>query len=128
MDDYTEALGEWLSGFHWDYFATYTFRTPHSKFGALGHTRRHIREQGVGGAVLFAEPFTWRDDYHVHSLERLEGLGLDDYMGKLSAAQRLGRCRIERYDSELGATYYVAKYLTKGKVEWEIYGQLTTVL
>jgi len=127
--DLVPSLGVWLSAFPWDCWCTWTFDARFGDDGpspdrCLYHTRRWIEhlpgpatgyfvavERGTGGRV------------HSHGLLRFR----DSWAPKrrslwLSWKNRYGRCRVLPYNSALGATYYVAKYITKEPLHWDIGG------
>jgi len=122
-------LGEWLSEFEWSCWCTWTFD---ERFGPSGpspdrclvHTRRFLEqlpgpdvgyfiavERGTGGRV------------HSHGLLRFK----DEWAPSRKAVwhgwkTRYGRNRILPYDGDLGAAFYVAKYITKEPLGWDIRG------
>jgi len=127
-------LGDWLTGFEWDCWCTWTFD---ARFGDTGpspdrclyHTRRWIEhlpgprtgyfiavERGTGGRV------------HSHGLIRLPD-GCTPKRNSLwrSWKQRYGRCSVLHYNRDRGAAYYVAKYITKEPLGWDLGGTWTEV-
>ena len=124
-----QSLGRWLSTFRWDCWCTWTFD---ERFGPTGpspdrclyHTRRWVEhvpgapvgyfvavERGTGGRV------------HSHGLLRLPD-GFTPSRKSLwgSWRDRYGRSRVLPYDRERGAAYYVAKYITKEPLGWDVGG------
>ena len=125
--DLQSSLGSFLSTFQWDCWCTWTFdarfgHTGPSPDRCLYHTRRWIEhlpgpmpgyfiavEKGTGGRV------------HSHGLLRFK----DKFAPRRKSLhqgwqKRFGRNRILPYRSDLGAAYYVAKYITKEPLHWDI--------
>lgn len=128
------ALGNWLNEFEWDCWCTWTFD---ARFGDTGpspdrclfHSRNWIErlpgpatgyfvavERGTGGRV------------HSHGLLRLPN-GITPKRKSLWASWylRYGRCLVLRYDNDRGAAYYVAKYITKEPLHWDLGGRTVRV-
>jgi len=125
------SLGTWLNEFEWDCWCTWTFD---SRFGPTGpspdrclyHTRNWIEhlpgapigyfvavERGTGGRV------------HSHGLLRFK----DSFAPRRKSLfgswkARFGRNRVLPYNREKGATYYVAKYITKEPLHWDLGGHI----
>jgi len=120
----SEAWGQFLSGYPWDWFLTLTFREPVASFRAhrlFSYFARDI-EKAAG------MPIAWfrGDEFgphggrlHLHAvmlnvahLRRL--LWMDEW------DRRAGYARILPFDPHLGAAYYCAKYVTKHFGEWDL--------
>jgi len=134
IDSLLGAMGEWLSKFEWDCWCTWTFD---ARFGDTGpspdrclyHTRRWVEhlpgptpqyfiavERGTGGRV------------HSHGLLRFP----DRWAPKrktlhASWKERYGRNRFLPYDPTRGAAYYIAKYITKEPLHWDVGGHILPV-
>lgn len=134
-----EAMGTWLGQLApWDVFSTWTFSRPVQVHGALYWGKRHldflerVAEQPVY-AFLGVERGENGGLLHVHALVGNVG-HLKAYCGhKLRPGEwghtccqvhawPCGIARVLRYDPELGARYYVSKYLVKRLAEWELRG------
>ncbi len=118
-----KVLGQWLHGMEvWSLYGTFTFHyAVKSAHNAIRYVRNFIkRELGEKASYfLVAEPFADKHAMHIHGLIG----GADDLgMPNLSAEWRknYGRCRIEKYDREKGAAYYVSKYIHEDFCEWDI--------
>lgn len=118
FSNYREQVGEWLNGFNWDWWATFTFRYPCMPYSAKKSFIRNFREQGID--YFYASE--WCGDYHgvhIHAL-----MGNCEGMRRLTAMdkwfKRYGIARIYAYDKRLKARYYVCKYIVKSVADWDI--------
>lgn len=129
-----EEFGKWLSQYDWDWFFTGTYRFINiSKIG-IYHTflsfLNHISEESG-----FVVPKFWvglemqgtREIPHIHSLIKFEGIKNPKRLIRCDRwwkwwFERYGRNRIELYNKNLGAGYYLAKYIYKPEslVYWDI--------
>jgi len=121
------SLGEWLEGFEWHCWCTWTFD---ARFGDTGpspdrclyHTRRwveHIPGPPTGYFIAVERGFGGR--IHSHGLLRLADVPTPKRKSLWASWRGLyGRCAVLPYDSERGAAYYVAKYITKEPLGWDI--------
>ncbi len=120
----SEAWGEFLSGYPWDWFLTLTFREPVKSFTAQRAFARFAKDIEKAAGL----PIAWfRGDeigpiggrYHLHALmlnvAHLRRLTWMDEWGR-----RAGYARILPFDPQLGAAYYCAKYVTKQFGEWDL--------
>ncbi len=121
-----QAWGTWLSGLAtWDWFLTLTFRDPPANnrnwtqpgWGyakkAWGELTERVRP-ALGELYWFRafEVQKWRGVPHIHALVG----GLDNKRYAEVAAwywQRYGFIRVLDYEPQLGAGFYVSKYVTK---------------
>ena len=121
-----QELGDWLGGFAWTGWGTFTFGPRFGDTGPSGdramfHWRRWIErlpagarpgyfvcvERGRGGRT------------HLHALVR-SSRGVTRKSLWRSWFKRFGRCSILPYDVELGASHYVTKYLVKAPDLWDV--------
>jgi len=131
LPDLRQELGEWLALKDWDCWCTWTFD---ARFGDTGpspdrclyHTRRWIEnlpgrsygyfvavERGRGGRV------------HSHGLLAIpRGCSPKRKSIWHSWKNHYGRSRVLPYDPDRGAAYYVAKYITKEPLHWDIGGRI----
>ena len=138
-DTLKEIMGSWLHRLApWDAFATGTWSRPVSLDGVLYGVRRYLRlVEGRARVPIFAFVAVERGDtgglLHVHAL-----IGnvahLKPFCGqRLLAGQRglacclvhawpWGYARVFSYDPSLGASHYLAKYITKQLAEWDLIG------
>lgn len=134
-----KEMGTWLGKLApWDVFSTWTFARPVREHGAMYWARRHLNylektaeqsiyafvgvERGESGGLL-----------HVHALVG-NVAHLKTYCGERLAAGTwahnccqlhawpCGHARVRPYDPALGASHYVAKYVSKKLAEWELVG------
>lgn len=123
-----EAWGSWISGLaDWQWFATLTLRPPGEEEQRQGYTKRgwgyankaykeflgRLRPP-IGELVWFRalELQKWTGVPHIHALVG----GLDDTRYAEVAQwywQKYGFIRVLEYDPELGAGFYLCKYVTK---------------
>lgn len=121
-----EELSAWLSGHHWDWFVTGTFRFKASVPAAWRAWQRWLRTMPAA-AWYAALELTQRDGKevpHIHALVNCNVYTpMDDLRHLVYNPQgctewerwfkSYGRCKIERYDPARGAARYVSKYVTK---------------
>lgn len=116
---FIDAFIKWLSMYDWDWWATFTFRTDKSPEGAKKAFLRFIRKIKQNVYFFLAiEWHKWRDSTHCHSL-----------IGNVAEIRRLdvmdawyekyGIARIYAYDNNLGAKYYLTKYIFKEMADWD---------
>lgn len=127
----SEQLGDWLHGFPWSCWATFTFDgrwgdTGPSPDRCMYHTRRWVEAlPGPPVGYFLAVERGSFGRVHSHGLLSLPR-GMEPTRKSLwhSWKNRFGRCRVLPYNPDLGAAYYVAKYVTKEPLHWDI-GSLT---
>ena len=127
-DQLRQAWGEWLGELaRWDWFLTLTFRDPESAPGrhwtrvGYAYVNRACewtlaQWQPTVGALDWVRCFETQRDrqvLHIHAL--LTGSESTFRWRTFAQAywQKYGMSRILPYDRELGATYYLTKYVTK---------------
>jgi hypothetical protein len=120
----SDGWGGFLGQFHWDWFVTLTFARDVKSFTAHNRCNAwlHSLEKAAG------HPIAWfRGDecgnrfgkFHMHLLiANVAHLHRFTWMGRWEA--RNGWARIFEFNPTLGASYYVAKYVTKQFGEWEL--------
>lgn len=139
-----QSLAEFLDqlhrgGYPWDWFATLTFaKEGANSVNGRYWVRRFLREAGLAGA---AKPYAFRADeygplygrFHMHLL-----IGNVSHL-QLYCGRRLrkgvwgqkccwvhrwpcGYARIYHFDPQLGATFYLSKYVVKQLADWELIG------
>lgn len=113
-----QAYAEWLQGYHWDYFATATFRTPRKEpYYALKHVWHELHaHSNVDRAFLVAEPFQ-SGDLHIHGLLAGDAAWLpamklpwDIWQGLF---EKFGRAKVEACNDANAVAKYCAKYVLK---------------
>ncbi|GAI66098.1 unnamed protein product [marine sediment metagenome] len=114
------AFGEFLSRPQWDWYTTHTFRAEYvSPREADRHWQAWLNSLCLASEVKGLErPFYFRvtetqdrGTLHFHSL--IGGVGDIRRLLFKDFWELNGFARVEAYDPELGANYYVGKYLTK---------------
>lgn len=128
-----QAWGGWLDALGpWEWFVTLTFRDPEPNlrtytrpgWARAKHAWKDFTEfvePPLGGLrwVRAFEVQKWRGVPHVHAL--VAGMSSRQFKPVSGFLwKRYGFCRILDYDRELGANYYLAKYVTKdlGDIEF----------
>lgn len=130
-----EAMGSWLSEFNWDWYATLTFKfeVP-NPINAKRYFARWLKDVDKylgrdSGAFLAVERFKHNFGTHLHTLVRV---GLNDSLFNQEVFilpmwdkwfKRYGRAKIEKYDPNLGAGYYVGKYISKELCDFDTFGK-----
>lgn len=120
----SDAWGDFLSRYPWDWFLTLTFRDPTQSFRAhrlFGYFVKDIEKAaGVPVGWFRGDEYGSRlGRFHMHALmlnvAHLRRLSwMDDWN------PRAGFARIVEFDPKLGAAYYCAKYVTKQFGEWDL--------
>jgi len=120
--DLVESLGQWLNEYHWDSFWTLTLRDTYSEQAMIRAITRWankhtIHEPGTMSWLFFLE-LTKLGAIHAHGLTRHERHSRRHIWGDWFA--RHGIARGLKYDPDLKAQFYCAKYLTKRQLSWII--------
>lgn len=147
----SQEMSEWLNKFNWDWYCTLTFRFQvKDPINAKKYFHRFLASmswewfQKVNQATKLSnknkEYFILRynlmdnDISYFVAVERFKGnfgthlhcllSGVND-IKYVDAGQiwfqKYGFATIEKYLSELGANYYLTKYITKELCDWDIY-------
>ena len=112
-----QALGCWLSGFQWDYFATLTTKEDMSFAqirGALGRWFGKINRRGVN-------PYFWASEIgrfgrvHAHAL-----IATSLTVTRIKTTWSVGHANIVSYDPARGAAYYLAKSITQERSDFDL--------
>ncbi len=121
------AFGEWLSLPPWDWYTTHTFRAEYVSPGqsekawyswfnglrvsakALGYTPSLYGSK----APFYCRVVEYQDRGTLHFHALIGGVGDIRRLLFKDLWELNGFARVERYDPQLGANYYVGKYLTK---------------
>jgi len=120
-----ESMGDWLSTFQWDWWATFTFRfeVPDAIKAKLYFARfqKQLVKKIHHGFYYFlaVERFKSGLSTHLHCL-----LSNIDDVAYVTVGQawfkRYGYAKIEKYDPGLGAAHYLTKYVTKEICDWDV--------
>ena len=124
----SQAMGDWLSAYRWEWWATVTFRADFSLPSAMRAARNFFlmvedaAERPVGGFwAIERHKYRGGDDPaslvpHIHALvTNVTGVSRKAVWEK--CFKRWGRTRIEPYDPNRGASWYIAKYVGKEALE-----------
>jgi len=128
-------MGEFLSRYAWEWWVTITFRDEATTYTAHNAAKRFLLhvERAAGrhvGAFYAIERHKYRGGGDPASLTPHIHLLVTNVAGVSRRAvwrwahERFGRTRIEPYDPDRGASYYIAKYTGKEaleKGEWELW-------
>lgn len=112
--------GKWLEDQPWDYFATFTTKysiTLKSARRMMGGLSKKVCVRSDSMIFWVAEKFQLRDGYHMHALIRtpIDSRQLWSWWFK-----RYGRNEIRAFRPDVGATGYVAKYVTKNLTDYDV--------
>ncbi|MBA7716790.1 hypothetical protein ES703_125867 [subsurface metagenome] len=120
-----QSLGDWVNEYHWDAFWTLTFEQNYGEQTVIRRVSRWadkhtISEPGTMSWLFFLE-MSGFGELHAHGLTRHESFSRRLMWDRWF--KKNGRARSLKYDPELGANYYIAKYLTKQQLSWIIDGR-----
>ncbi len=121
-----DAYGEWFGGLaKWQWFVTLTFRDPEPNSRGWSrpgwaYAKRAWNEftdvvRPAIGSLQYVRAFElqrWRGAPHIHALVA----GMDNTQYKDVSSwywRKYGFIRVLPYDADLGASYYIAKYVSK---------------
>lgn len=113
------AFATWVDPYPWQCFATLTFAKSISSIVAKKLFYNFIRRIDKNAIyVLAVEWFKYKRDFvHIHCLiGNVRELHLDELAKEWH--RRYGINKIEPYNKELGARFYIGKYLTKD-LDWD---------
>ena len=138
--DLKQEWGDWLSTLgNWHWFVTLTLKDPPATNGywtkpGWAYAKRAwknfiLRAQPGLGQLQWVRVFElqhWRGVPHIHALvgnvdPSVRRMDMVDW-----AYERYGITRVLEYNPELGARYYLCKYLTKEMADIEFGGIQTT--
>jgi len=141
-----DALGEWLNGFSWSHWATFTFRvgcpsdclrehrhergwglSGPSSSRAREHVHRFLDEMPRGPGYFYCiERGPWGGRCHGHALLKVRQGPMENSGRSIDEAwtHRYGRVQLRAYDAERGASYYCGKYITKAPLCWDVGGPI----
>jgi hypothetical protein len=122
----SEAWGDFLSQYQWEWFMTLTFREPVPSYRAYRLFRRYVADIRRAAGIPIAwfmvfEHGAGTGRLHIHAL-LLNVAHLSRLWWMDEWDHRAGWARILPFDHRRGAAYYCAKYVTKGGGEWDLDG------
>ena len=132
-----DAWGTWISGLaEWDWFVTLSFRDPAQQpgenwtkpgWGQAKHAWTQfinivISDLARGQWVRCLELQKWRGTPHVHGLVSSVDPALSIKYARDWAYHHYGITRIYRYDPNLGAAWYITKYVNSDTFNIEFGG------
>lgn len=122
------TLAEWVQQFGWQFFFTGTFK-PDRSYRDTIKTKRAVERWIFSLGKLYdkhnieyflaVERFKHGDFTHIHMLiNGLDGLTFS----QIGESWRIlyGREKVEEYDQERGANFYLTKYVTKELCDWDL--------
>lgn len=121
-------MADWVNQFEWDIWFTGTFKpdqayrdtikTKKAFTRFIGDLTDHFNITDIE-YFLAIERFYSSDDCHCHAL--LNGLkGLSYRLIGETWRERFGREKVEGYQKEKGAHFYLTKYITKELCDWDL--------
>jgi len=133
------VTAHWLESFKWDYFITFTTRFESSPdqlrgmmdaFNKKVHKLQAERQQfnELSRLCYFSEDNKQRDGVHAHALIE-SSLSIKDLFKIWQLVTGNKHCRSDKnnyirvldYYPELGASFYITKYLTKNYIDWDLF-------
>jgi len=120
-----QALGDWLHRFPWEMVGTGTFNIPvNDEIRAKRNFTifaNDLKKVAVDLEYFVAvERFSIGEECHIHCL--LMGVSHLKYHDVWEIwFKRYGRALFEKYDPKQGASWYIAKYVTKAVNDWDVY-------
>ncbi len=128
--DLRQVYGDWLGALPWDWYGTFTFAQPiyPDQAGHRYERWAELLQQELGWVMQHARALEWqrRGVVHFHALI----LGVRKQTNRKEWERKWeeiggGFAAIFPYDRELGAVYYLGKYLVKnGEVDMLRFGKL----
>lgn len=118
------AWGEWLNTFLWDYFSTITYRVdikPVRNMKIIEGLVEFLRKRKNHFLLFWVMEFTHAGNTHNHFL--VQGEGLDELINEYFLSKGLVDKRFvshEGYNKSKGASFYVVKYITSKKTEYDL--------
>lgn len=129
------AMGEWLGGMDWDYWATLTTRREltlkSARRAAMGF-EKFLSKAGNTQIFFAVEPFDIKEGYHLHALMKLPtNLSYRNIVEvwqhvsgnkKKRKGKEWNAIKLEKYNPKLGAGHYLSKYITKELSDYDMIG------
>ena len=120
-----KGWGEWLSETSWDFFTTITYKhnikpTRNEKimFDLESTLRSHIKNFKMFWVMEHTS-----NNYQTHNHLLIKGNGIKDEVNKFLKSKRLVDKRFVKhleYEKELGATFYVSKFIKSDNIKYGI--------
>lgn len=120
-----KGWGEWLSETSWDFFTTITYKhnikpTRNEKimFDLESTLRSHIKNFKMFWVMEHTS-----SNYQTHNHLLIKGNGIKDEVNKFLKSKRLVDKRFVKhleYEKELGATFYVSKFIKSNNIKYGI--------
>lgn len=111
-------VSDWLSGFPWEWWSTFTFRFDCSSYSAKNIFQKTWDKTGLD-YFMAIEWHKWRKSVHIHALMG-NTLGIRRLTQMDEWYKRYGIARIMPYNAKLGAKHYITKYIVKELADWDI--------
>lgn len=122
------SMADWVNQFDWEIWMTGTFlpdqsyrdtiKTKKAFHRFVGDLTKNFNKIDIE-YFMAVERFTSGDFTHIHALlNGLEGLSYRQ-IGE-TWRDRFGREKVEGYQKDKGANYYLTKYVTKDLCDWDL--------
>jgi hypothetical protein len=107
-----DAAGTWLASYRWQLFVTLTFAVDRVSSERAKKLFEQFAQASGKNVIYFlvVEWHKFRDNVHIHAL-------LGGVENELN--WKYGISRVLRYDSKLGARFYLSKFIGSEMVEWD---------
>ena len=130
-----QELGDWLSSFDWDFWATLTTRKeltlPSARRAVMGFNK-FLERAGYTRIFFAIEQFDLKEGYHLHALLKLpDVLSYRNIIEtwqhvtgnkKKHKGKKWNAINLQKYNPKLGASHYLAKYITKELSDYDFIG------
>jgi len=119
------SFAEWLTGWAWDHFATFTFDerwgdTGPSPDRCMSHTKGWLHDLPHSPGYFVCVERGAFGRCHSHALIQPGRGGAHVSSRDLSERWKYGRDNIRDFDAKSGAGFYVSKYIVKAPELWDI--------
>lgn len=126
--EYLDAFAKMVNQFDWSHWCTFTTKRELTIKGARRFAK-NIALDFCEPTILHpttlllwaAEPFDCKDGYHIHALINVPKTWKGLKQIETSKRSRYGISHFEAYKKELGANYYIGKYISKTLSDWDMH-------
>tara|TARA_Y100001968_G_C19409060_1_gene745318 strand:- start:1584 stop:1982 length:399 start_codon:yes stop_codon:yes gene_type:complete len=115
--------GNWLGEEQWDYFSTYTYRYDigvNQNYNMMQEIEKALIESSLDYKVFYVTEFSgYKTSTHNHML--IKGIGVIDIIELClrSKGYITDKVKIEPYEKDKGANYYICKYICSEDIHYD---------